>query len=158
MFKKLKENDMYCISDCGEIYSKYRKKIIKTYEDKDGYLKVRLWNKDKTYTNYFVHRLVANNYIENPYNKKTVNHINGVKNDNRVVNLEWATYSEQKKHSHKVLGKRVWNRKKVICIEDKKEFGSISEAAKYYNVYSANILRSIKNGYKTGMKHFKYSQ
>lgn len=49
--------------------------------------------------------MVANTYIENPENKPTVNHKNGVKNDNRLVNLEWATVSENTQHGFDVLGR-----------------------------------------------------
>lgn len=68
----------------------------------NGYVvhSIILKNPRKTKTEY-VHRLVAETFIPNPYNKTTVNHINGDKQDNRVENLEWATQSENNIHALK---------------------------------------------------------
>ncbi len=63
-----------------------------------GYPYVVLCINGKRYTKR-VHRLVALAFIPNPENKATVNHINGIKTDNRPCNLEWATIQENTQHA-----------------------------------------------------------
>lgn len=88
----------YMISRNGEVHSLLRGRRLKT--NKDGrYERVGLRDKDGNKSTASVHRLVAKAFIPNPLNKAEVNHINGIKQDNRVENLEWATRSENAQHA-----------------------------------------------------------
>ena len=94
---------IYSISNLGRIRSERNGIILSMWEDKDGYLRVNLKVKGEVYQR-LVHRLVGENFISNPYNKKQINHKNGIRNDNRVENLEWVTALENQRHKFNVLG------------------------------------------------------
>lgn len=77
-----------------------RERILKTRLGERGYFYMSLCKNAKIKT-FKVHRLVAFAFHDNPENKPTVNHKNGIKTDNRAINLEWATYSENQIHAFK---------------------------------------------------------
>lgn len=101
----------YYVSKSGKIYSTNSKKLLTAKHDKDGYLEyaISVNGKPKYLRG---HRLVAMTFLQNKENKPTVNHKNGIKDDNRVDNLEWATYSENNLHRYRVLNAQApekWN-------------------------------------------------
>lgn len=86
------------VVDYRGIKKKVRGKILSPGLTNKGYCIVSLNAVDKRHT-LTVHRLVANAFIPNLDNKPQVNHINGIKTDNRICNLEWLTNEENMKHA-----------------------------------------------------------
>lgn len=167
--------DSYQISDQGRVFTKRRLdgnriiygKELRPVLTKDGYLKVSLC-KDSVETKYYLHRLVAKQFIPNPNNLPQVNHIDGNKFNNCVTNLEWCTKQENQQHAvTHLLMQHGSNRPGAKLTEDKvleiyklKGIMSAKEIGKYYGV-SKNTINLILRGKKWSYlynQHFNMKQ
>jgi hypothetical protein len=98
--KEIEEFPNYKIYPNGTVFSNHKNGFIKLQVGTTGYIIFRFKDKDKQRT-IKIHRLVAKAFVSNHDNKPHVNHINGIKTDNRFENLEWVTKSENAIHAHK---------------------------------------------------------
>ncbi|MGL4997889.1 MAG: NUMOD4 domain-containing protein [Cetobacterium sp.] len=81
---------------------RYKGKVLAFSYDKRGYTRVMFGGKTRS-----THRIIAKTFLMNEENKATVNHINEIKDDNRLVNLEWATYKENINHGTVIERQRI---------------------------------------------------
>ena len=166
MFKKIPEFPEYEINRKGEVRSYYKYKTNKitteprnvkwVLDKKVGYYLVTLVNhKTKARKNKRIHRLLAELFIPNddPKNKTQVNHINGIKTDNRLENLEWVTPQQNSQHAVDMgLTTHEHCSKKVLQLDDDyniiAEYDSLHEAGRITGIAYQNIskvVRGIRN-------------
>ncbi len=162
----------YAIRRDGVIWSYKRKRALIPHKDSYGYYRVSLCvgGKQKSRT---IHRLLMLTYTNKPADKTEINHINGIKTDNRIENLEWVTKGENTLHAMrtglidhnkvvetarkmgKIYGKRAGMYKRKLTPEqvryiranyvfDSKEWGA-KALANIFNVAEATV-QCIVNG------------
>ena len=161
IWKTAKGHSNYLVSDHGRVKKKSTGKILVCTDDSRGYPAVTLIDSDGQHTKT-VHRLVAETFIPNVLNKRTVNHMDGNKRNNHISNLEWNTSSENLKHAYAIgLKKRPDNsgspKRRVMIIETGEIFNSIGECARAINGDQSHICNCLSGRYKTHKGyHFKY--
>ena len=145
---------IYQISNLGKVKSLVRysiqshllnERILKQQDNKGGYMYVDLYNKEGIKKKFYIHRLVAQAFIENPNNYPNINHKDINTYNNVVGNIEWCTqkyncnygdHSIKQSIARKGKCKGIDNvySKKVICVTTDKVFDCIREASDYYNM------------------------
>jgi hypothetical protein len=148
---------LYQVSNLGNVKRLVSKRVlaerlIGSTIDRYGYVKRVLCKDGKMYF-FTEHRLVANAFIPNDFNKPAVNHINGIKTDNIVENLEWCTNKENTQHSIEIglqNKKGIKHHKCKLTEEQVREIKEIGfsqtrmSLAKKYGVSRTSILGIIR--------------
>lgn len=152
IWKKVNRNPNYEISNYGRVKSLKYNKIKKCDYDKDGYCRVCI-----PYNSIGVHRLIAEAFLPNPNPNcyTQVNHINEIKSDNRIENLEWCTAKYNMSY-----GNRTKNIKKQVNQYDLqgnfiKTWDSITLVQETLKIDGSSISKCCKNKIKQA-KGFKW--
>ena len=146
----------YMVSNLGRVKSCYQthESLLKKQKNENGYETVVLYNNNYK-KKLLVHRIVADNFLLNPEDKPTVDHINRKRDDNRLCNLRWATHKEQGENKSeytrptKVVGKdiRTGNIKIVFdSYADGERFG-----------FNPKAISSNVNGHTESYKGLKFT-
>lgn len=168
----IKGFENYKVSTLGRVMNIKTGKILTPFTTKNGYQMVNP-SRGGISSNLYVHRLVAEAFIPTDDADLQVNHINGIKSDNRLDNLEWCTSSENHLHRSRTLGikrsqkhmsmmcdlAKITHCKPVVCIETNVAFNSIVDAAKSVNRKPSSIVDVLKGRHKTCAGfHWRYEE
>lgn len=143
----------YQVSSLGKIKNKNTNYILKSKPNDSGYIRINLKLDNNNYKSFLIHRLIALTFIENPFNRSIINHINLKKDDNRIINLEWSTISQnnikinRKSYVHKTIYKPInqYNLNGVFI----KRWNKTNEVEKILNISVENISNVLNNRKKS---------
>lgn len=128
-------------------------KILSLHYDKNGYLRCTL-NKNGKGIMMPVHRIIGFTFLGIPEKNMQINHKNGIKDDNRIENLEWVTPKENTVHAHSTgLCGINGVSKQVACVNDNGQILRVFESARQASLWcglksgNCNIAKVCRQGY-----------
>jgi hypothetical protein len=166
--------DRYMFSNYGNIKSVYKNgkvRILKPYGDGQGYLKIDLKSFNKKRKIMRVSRIIAMLFVEKEEGKDCVDHINGIRSDNRACNLRWCTKKENanfplaKNNLHDAFKRdsvilnmsNSHNGKRILCVETGEVFISQGQCSRQMNIWQPNIYKVLSGKRRSaGGFSFKY--
>lgn len=157
-WKSIEEASNYEISNLGNVRNKTTLQVLKGRITKSGYYQVSIKiNETNKFSNRYIHRLVAQYWIDNPENKREVNHKDGNKLNNNINNLEWITSAENQKHRHSIGIIQTSQRRIGKFTKDGKliaKFNSIKDAADLDNNGIRVSIDNVLQGKRYTLKGF----
>jgi penicillin-binding protein-related factor A (putative recombinase) len=138
-------------------------RMVTIGKESQGYCRVSL-SKDGNRKMAKLHRLIAQAFLPNPCGKPHINHKNGIKNDNRIENLEWVTPLENAKHAVRTglykapppkYGKDHVKSRCIVATDkngNEREFEGIRDAERETGISASNICSNLQGKTKTAGK------
>lgn len=150
----------YYVSRLGFLWSKLKRKVMNGYSGEDDYFKVAVYyDNSKIRSQVPLHKIMADIYLKNPENKLTVDHIDRNPANNNIINLRWATHSEQ--CDNRGFPSKTSNMVRIIQFTANmvkiREWESIAETKQVYRHFGA-IGSALKNGTLIYGSYWKYEE
>ena len=154
----------------GVVY-RLQEKILSQPLNAYGYPVVGLVDKNGVHRARPVHRLLALTFLPNPENKRCIDHINGVRNDNRLENLRWATHKENSDNKYRLGNQVEWedrniskesryrfthSQSRAVVRSDGKRFDSIAAAARALGLRGAGSVSSCVRGITKSVRGYTF--
>ena len=149
--KKIKDFEDYIIYEDGRIFSNKSNKFLKLQKNHEGYIVITLRDNDGKKHHKRLNRLLAIAFLENPLNLPVVNHINHIKDDNSLCNLEWVTVKENADKSvafqpekHKARAVITTHDAKIICSYIEQGYRNLEIVKE--TMFSLDTIKHIRSG------------
>lgn len=152
IFREIKEYPLYSISNEGRVLKNATRKVMKPSKKANGYMQINLFTCDGRRKKEYVHRLVALTFIPNSEGLPVVNHIDGIRDNNVVSNLEWVTQRENVDKSSVPKRVRVSQKNgKVVG-----EFASIQAACLGLGLTGSNVSACLHGSRQKSHKGYVF--